>query len=366
MVQEVDVAIVGSRVAGSVLATLLGEAGYHVIAVDAATFPSDTISTHFFRGAGLGSVLARLGLVDDVLALGAPPLTLQHDFSEGDPTPEISGPQDPGSLGYCLSVRRKALDQMLVARARAVAGVEILDATVARGVLSDNGRVSGIVIEHDGIVEDVNARLVVGADGRASAVARWVNAPIERREIATRAMYYRYFDGFPGLRGAPDAAEFSLAGDEMVYVFPSDSGITCVGLSINLATFRGFRSGPEARFEERIAEHAGIVDRYRSATPDGRLLGSGPRDSLIRTPWGPGWALVGDAAMNQDPWAGLGMDNAGIHATYLADAIDAWLSGRSSEVEAFAGYRERRDAHAMEGFDETVVYGRDLSALAAV
>ncbi len=49
MVAEYDVIIVGARVAGSIVAALLGDAGYRVLLVDRATFPSATLSTHFFR-----------------------------------------------------------------------------------------------------------------------------------------------------------------------------------------------------------------------------------------------------------------------------------------------------------------------------
>lgn len=59
------------------------------------------------------------------------------------------------------------------------------------------------------------------------------------------------------------------------------------------------------------------------------------------------------------------MDNAGTDAIFLAEAIDVWLSGRSSETEAFAEYHRRRDEHALPGFTMTADYGRDLSALAA-
>ena len=85
-------------------------------------------------------------------------------------------------------------------------------------------------------------------------------------------------------------------------------------------------------------------------TLDGRLLGCGPKDHLVRVPAGAGWALVGDASLHQDPWTGNGMDNAGVHATFLAEAIDDWLSGRRPEDEALAGYLARRDDHAMAGF----------------
>ena len=58
------------------------------------------------------------------------------------------------------------------------------------------------------------------------------------------------------------------------------------------------------------------------------------------------------------------MDNAGVHATFLAEAIDDWLSGRHPEDEAFDGYHVRRDDHAMTDLRETVDLGRDLRQLA--
>jgi flavin-dependent dehydrogenase len=359
-----DVAIVGARVAGTVLGTLLGEAGYRVLIVDSTTFPSDTISTHFFRGAGLGSVLVRLGLLEEVLERGAPPLTHQLDFAAEDVEPTVSESQDPGDLGYGLSVRRVVLDQLLVDRARAVPGVVVLEGAQARSLLWDGDRVAGLMVEHAGTTREIQAQIVIGADGRRSAVARWVDAAIERRETATRALYYRYVRGFDRLRPPIDAVEFSLAGDELAYIFPSDSALACVAVSINLETFAAFRGTADEQFDRRIASHAGIAGRYSASAKEGRLLGSGPVDALIRKPSGLGWALVGDAAMNQDPWTGLGMDNAAIHATFLADAIIEWLSGGSDEATALAGYRERRDEHALAGFDFTAEIGRDLRAMA--
>ena len=359
-----DVAIVGARVAGSVTAALLGDAGYRVIVVDSASFPSDTISTHFFRGAGLGSVLVRLGLLDTVLALGSPPLTKEYVFSESDPEPAVGDPQDPGDLGYGLSVRRLPLDALLVERARAAPNVEIRERTVCRELLMDGGRVRGLVVDQEGRRETVSAELVVGADGRASAVARHLDAPEERRLPATRALYFRYVTGVRGPDGSWDGPEFSIVGDEMAYVFPSDGDVACVALSVNLAVFEQFRLGPGLAFEERIGRHPDIAARYRSSQPISRVLGSGPKDAVIRRSHGPGWALVGDAAMHQDPWTGLGMDNAGVHATFLVAAIDDWQTGRATEADAFQTYVRRRDDHALEGFETTARDGRDLSTLA--
>lgn len=357
-----DVAIVGARVAGSIAGALLAEAGHHVVVVDSASFPSDTISTHFFRGAGLGSVLVRLGLIEDVHALRSPPLTRQYWYGGSDPTPMVDGPQDPGELGYGLSVRRLPFDALLVERARA-GGADVRERTVARELVMDRGRVRGVVVEHDGRRETIHAAIVVGADGRGSSVARWLEADVERREPATRALYFRYLTGFRGPGGAWDGPEFSVVGDEMAYVFPSDEDVACLAVSVTLDVFATFRRGPEAAFDERIRRHPAIAPRYQASAPISRVLGTGPKDALIRRSRGPGWALVGDAAMHQDPWTGFGMDNAGVHAGFLAAAIDDWLAGRTTEDAALEMYRERRDEHAIPGFEFTADHGRDLSTL---
>jgi glycine/D-amino acid oxidase-like deaminating enzyme len=49
---DCEVLIIGGRIAGSTLAALLREAHHDVVLADRATFPSATLSTHFFRGAG--------------------------------------------------------------------------------------------------------------------------------------------------------------------------------------------------------------------------------------------------------------------------------------------------------------------------
>ena len=316
---ECDVLVVGARVAGSITAALLGRAGYRVLVVDRARFPSSTLSTHFFRGARLGSVLVSLGVLEEVLELGGPRLICDYNYEGDEPTPEITPPQDPGELGFALSVRREPLDHLLVRRAAHESTVEVREATAVTSLRWDDDRVVGATLS-DG--EAVRARIVVGADGRSSFVAPNAGAADQIREAPTRAMYYRYVRGFTNPAGdAPDGAEFSLRQDELVYAFPSDGGTTCVALSVNLAEFAVLRRDAERGFHARLEQHPGLAPRLQHCTFEGRLLGCGPKDHLVRVPVGPGWALVGDASLHQDPWTGNGMDNAGVHATFLAEAI---------------------------------------------
>jgi flavin-dependent dehydrogenase len=362
---DVDVLIVGARIAGPVLAARLGSAGLRVLLVDRGTFPSPTLSTHFFRGSGLAGVVQELGLLDRVLALGPPRLLCEHDHDALTGTSEVAHEEDPGELGFNLSVRREPLDALLVDHASATAGVTFLERTSLVALAFDADRVCGGRLAGPEGERAIRTRAVVGADGHASKVASLVSATDLEREEPSRIMYYRYVRGMEGPRGDPDGPEFSMGDDELVYAFPSDGDLTCVAVSLPVAAYPIVRRDPARAFAERVAAHPAIAPRYRAAEPVGRLFGCGPRPSVVRGSWGPGWSLVGDAAMYQDPWTGAGMDNASMHATLLGEALAASMSGAVAEGEAMLRYIERRDAHALEGFHDSVRFGRDLNQLRA-
>lgn len=358
MKAEYDVIVVGSRVAGATLAALLGDAGASVLLIDRADFPSTTASTHFFRGAGMVAVLDRLDVLARVLELGCPPLTHQWTHLKGRPDPVEDPPQNPGDKEYCLSVRREPLDHILVERACRSSNVEFAPRTVTSDVLWDEERVAGVILRGG---QEIRASIVVGADGRHSLLAKKVSPTLQEEAPPYRALYYRYVAGFRGVDGSdPDAPEFSLLDDEIAYVFPSDAGLSCIALSVNLETFAWLRKDLHGGFESRLERHVGFAKRVRQARPSGRLLGCGPEPSYVRVPWGLGWALVGDAGIHQDPWTGLGIDMAGVHATFLLDAILDWTAGRTDQQSALRVYQQRRDEHALIPFRETVALAADL------
>ena len=271
-----DVIVIGARVAGATVAALLGDAGYRVLLVDRASFPSSTLSTHFFRGAGLLAVLSRLGILDRILALDAPPLLHCYYYSHETDLPMIGPPQEPGAIGYDLSVRREALDALLLQRAGSFASVDVGERISITGLLWEGARVMGVRVVTPGGPHEIHARIVIGADGRHSFVAHAVAALAEEAAPASRALYYQYVRGFTGPDGMkPDGAEFSQRGDELAYIFPSDAGMTCVALSLNLADFAWLRVAVEERFHERLARHTGIAQRVAEAVPAGPVLGCG-------------------------------------------------------------------------------------------
>lgn len=363
---DYDALVIGARVAGATLAAFLGEAGQRVLLVDRGTFPSPTLSTHYFRGGRAVAVFQRLGVLDEMLSLGPPPLVHNYSHRPGALEPTVDPAPASGEIGYSLSVRREPLDHLLLRLAGRTPNVEVLEGARLSELLWEDDRVTGGLLKTADGERRVLAKMVVGADGRKSFVARAVNAPVEERDSAARGVYYQYVRGWtaPG-GGTPDGAEFARIDDEMGYIFPSDAGTTCIALSANLVDYAWLRKAREERFRERIMARPGLADRFAAAEPVGPLLGCGPEENYVRVPIGPGWALVGDAGLHQDPWSGHGIDSATVHAAFLAEALIDWRAGRASETEALAAYHRRRNEQALEIYRRTVTMARDLRQLAA-
>ena len=167
-----DVIVVGARCAGSPTAMLLARKGYRVLAVDRATFPSDTVSTHLVHPPGVAA-LDRWGLLDRLVVTGCPPIdTYATDFGPFT----ITGAPGEGDAPVAYAPRRTVLDKILV-DAAAEAGVEIRESFTVEGLVFEDGRAVGIRGHAKGgrtVTE--RARVVVGADGRYSLVADAVGA----------------------------------------------------------------------------------------------------------------------------------------------------------------------------------------------
>jgi flavin-dependent dehydrogenase len=148
-----DVIVVGSRVAGASTAMLLAGKGLRVLVVDRASFPSDPL--HPPDAAPRGARLRRWGLLDQVVASGAPPAR-QVSFDAG---PVVLRGRHPAFEGVdaVYSPRRTVLDALLLEAARA-AWAEVRERFVVEELTGTDGRVTGI-------------------RGRHKAAGRWPSGP---------------------------------------------------------------------------------------------------------------------------------------------------------------------------------------------
>jgi 2-polyprenyl-6-methoxyphenol hydroxylase-like FAD-dependent oxidoreductase len=206
-----DVIIVGARVAGSSTAMLLAGKGLRVLLVDRARFPSDTLSTHQVQLPG-GARLRRWGLLDQVVASGAPPAR-EVRFDAGPVVLQGRYPAFEG-VDAVYSPRRTVLDALLLEAARA-AGAEVREQFIVEELTLEAGRVSGIRGRSKGgqpVTEA--ARLVVGADGKHSLVATTVGAPVHHDRPPLTMGCYTYWHDVPldGARSTPGRGGRSAPG----------------------------------------------------------------------------------------------------------------------------------------------------------
>lgn len=338
-----DVIVVGARCAGSPTAMLLARAGYRVLLLDKSTFPSDKLSTHYIQPQGVG-FLHEWGLLDAVIAAGTPAIPTFSVFIGGVPlpTPPLESP------AYCP--RRFILDAILVDAAVA-AGVEFRSRFRVESITMDGNTVTGITgRDSSGATVSESARFVVGAEGHHSLVAKTVKAPAYREREALTGGYYSYFSGV-----AMEGAEAHVSDRGGILAFPTNNGRVCVAAGGARANFHDYRADIESRFFEILDAAPTLAARVRAGTREERWMGSADVPNFFRKPYGPGWALVGDAGYMKDPVTGFGITDAFRDATLLAKALDLTLSGKLPAEEALSGYQTRRDAAAIPVYEMTLM-----------
>jgi 2-polyprenyl-6-methoxyphenol hydroxylase-like FAD-dependent oxidoreductase len=351
---EYDIIIIGARVAGSIVATLLGEAGHRVLVLDRATFPSDTLSTHFFRAPSFRA-FEKIGVFDEVQAT-APRLTVNYNVIDGIVFPE---PVDrPDDYPFYLCIRRITLDDILVRRTKKTPNVELREGALVNGLLYEDGRVSGVRWKEAGQKREATAKAVVGADGLRSFLAKEVEAQAEHEEPVHRAMYFAYYRGIEAQEGP--AAEFHYFENSLAYCFPSDNDLTLLAVSVPIDQFKEFKRDPEGRFWSELESMSDLAPRLGNAEREGPVQGTGSIPGYLRIPYGEGWALVGDAGMVMDPWSGQGIDQASTHAVYLAGHLGDFLSGEQDWETAMRAYHKARNEFSLKAYRRTSKFSVDL------
>lgn len=340
-----DAIVVGARCAGAPTAMLLAQRGHRVLVVDRSTFPSDTLSTLVIQPRGVAA-LDRWGLLADIMATGCPPID-RHTFDFGPVV--ISGtPRAVEGTTMAIAPRRTVLDKILV-DAAARAGAEVREAFTVDEILEDDdGTVIGIRGHGDGgapVVE--RARVVIGADGHNSRVAKAVNADRYHEKPVLENAFYTYWSGLDGT-----GFETAVRGDRGFAAIPTNDDLTLLLVGCPFAQAGEFRRDVEGNYLEAITRDPAWAERLDGATREDRFIGGGV-PNFFRTPFGPGWVLVGDAGYTKDPITAQGIANAFVDAERVSDALhDVW-SGTSTFDAALGRYQQVRDEQALPMYEFT-------------
>lgn len=344
MTKAFDVIVVGARCAGSPTAMLLARRGYRVLLVDRTTFPRDTVSTHLLHPLG-ARALANWGLLDRLTATGCPPIhTYAFDF--GAFTLAGAPGTDEAPVAYCP--RRTILDKLLV-NAAAQSGADVREGFTVEAVLIENGRAVGIKgrSEHGGAIVE-RAQVIVGADGRHSLVAKAVRPDRYDEKPPLLAAYYTYWSGLP-MHGR---FETYIRDRRGFGVAPTHDGLTVVIAGCPYAELDAFKTDIKGNYLKTIGLAPAFADRLRGARREARFAGAAV-PNYFRKPYGPGWALVGDAGYNRDFITGQGIMDAFHDAKLCAAALDSAFSGAQAFDTAMSEYQRARDARVKAMYDFT-------------
>jgi 2-polyprenyl-6-methoxyphenol hydroxylase-like FAD-dependent oxidoreductase len=343
---EYDVVVVGARVAGASTAMLLARQGHRVLMVDRVTMPSDVVSTHAILRTGVLQ-LSRWGVLDRVVAAGTPPI---RDITLGFGEERISFQvRSEHGVDTLYAPRRYLLDQILVEAAEE-AGVEFADETRMVDLLrDDDGVVTGIVAKRRGAEVAITCRMVIGADGMWSRTASLVEATAYESHPATNAVNYAYFSGVdvPGFW-------FQFTPGVNAGIIPTNDAQSCVFVGRPNAQIGEFRADSDSEFL-RLLTHAGtdLADRVSAGERVTNFRGTKGLPGFVRQPWGPGWALVGDAGYTKDPISAHGISDGLRDAELCARAVDRALREPDQSVEAMSEYQRTRDELSLPMFRES-------------
>lgn len=340
---EYDAVVVGARPAGAGTALLLAREGLRVLVVDRGQHGTDTLSTHALMRGGVLQ-LARWGVLPRVLAAGTPPVRRATFVYSGEALSVPIKARDGVDALY--APRRTVLDRAIVDTA-IEAGAEVSYGTrLVDLVRQSDGRVAGIVAHgQSGWTRQIAARVVVGADGLRSTVARLVDAGVTRTGASASANIYGYWSDVPA-----DGYRWYYHPGLSVGAIPTNDGQTCIFASAPTHRFAElFREDLAAGYHRVIRETApDLAEAMTNGTLAGSLHGFPGQPGYFRRAAGPGWALVGDAGYFKDPITAHGITDALIDAEHLARAIGA---GTDHALDAYAHDRDRRVATVFDVTD---------------
>jgi 2-polyprenyl-6-methoxyphenol hydroxylase-like FAD-dependent oxidoreductase len=291
--------------------------------------------------------LARWGLLDRVRASNCPHIATWH--LDLGPLKLVGSPPPIDGVQGAYGPRRLVLDKILV-DAAVEAGVELRENFSVQELITDGERVNGIRGRTaTGSTVTESARVVIGADGMRSLVAREVHAPSYATKSPVACAYYGYFCDVP-----VDDVELYARPQRAAIAFGTNDQLTCIFQEWPVGMFSEVRADVEGQFMASLeACSPALSQRVRGGRHVERFIGTADIPNFFRKPYGPGWALVGDAGYNKDPITAQGITDAFRDAERCVTALDQVFNAGRSFDAAMGDYQRERDGKVLAMYEFT-------------
>jgi len=291
--------------------------------------------SHFIQASAVPTV-ERLGLLEPFIAAGGvrPRARAWTRWGIVEALPERAA--------HGINLRREVLDPLLRQMAIETPGVEPKLGWTATRLLRDGERFAGAaVVDRESNEAELVARLVVGADGRDSRVAKL--AEVREKVLPhARFAYGGYFAG-PAPESAPDGTIW-MADPQFMAAFPTDSELTFYAAMPTKDRLPEFKRDPEKALVDFISDFPDPPP-IRDSELVGDVLGKVEMPNRMRQLIAPGLAMIGDAALATDPLFGIGCGWAFQSGEWLADSVGPALAGRGSLGRGLKRYRRLHNRH---------------------
>lgn len=331
-----DAVVVGAGPAGTSTAIGLATRGMRVVLLDKARFPRVKPCAEYVNPEAI-TLLDRLGLLPKLQAAGAVAFRGMRVVSPIGHQLALDFTADAGK--HALGISRFALDALAVERCRAV-GVDVIEGAHVRRVLVDDTGVAGVRVSQRGTTSDIRGRIVVGADGHHSAVARLLALDRPQR-WPRRIGLAAHLDGFP----LQDAMGEMHVGDcGYCGIAPQEGGRVNAAMVVEMTRFERRTVSVETFFDAAIRSYPGLRERVESSRRITPVRGVGPLARRVRRVSGAGFLLTGDAAGFFDPFTGEGIYDALLGGELAAATVAEALERGDTSAASLTAYDMRRKA----------------------
>ena len=327
----IEVLVVGGGPAGAATAALLAARGREVVVVERAP-------TYRWRACGVFAspaavdALRRIGLPDHAICASTRSIPAMRVEAPSSPPFRLTYGDDGSLRAPAVGFDRSVLDPALLDLAAA------RGAHVRGGVTCTDVRTTPtgpVVTLRDGsATSDAPARIVIGADGIRSVVARSLGVAAPAR--IGRRVGLTYHVAVPSRPDAPPPdARMVVVRDGYVGLAPVPGDRVNVGIVLGRSWRRTLASDGAERVARRILAEADPTGALAHAEPCDRIAGASPIGHRVTRRTGPGWLLVGDAAGFLDPFTGEGLHRALVSAELAATAVDGFLRGEPGALDRY-------------------------------